>query len=181
MVMHVPAPTAPGVVQAERDMAIRRGGGMDDTRPLIAYDELRALQEAGRGVKLRQYGVVMRAPDRDGTPGAGAVLALPAEKFQKWIGQGYRPTQSVEDHAVREFPAPPPPLQWLPSMVEDAMALGEPVPEEMAPTGYMGVTFKLKPKRQAVARAAASKASKASTSEPSAVAEPVDEEALDAE
>ena len=160
MTMQMPAPTAPGVVEAERDMAIRRGGGMDDTRPLIAYDELRELQDAGQGVRLRRYGVVMRAPDRAGAPGAGAVVAMPAEKFQKWIGQGYRPTQGVENHELRPFPEPPPPRQWLPSMVEDAMALGEPIPEEMAPVGYLGETFKLKPK---ASRSRASKAASAET------------------
>lgn len=168
MTMQVPAPEAPGVVQAERDMAIRRGGGMDDTRPLIAYDELRELQESGQGVRLRRYGVVMRAPDRAGSPGVGAVVAMPAEKFQKWIGQGYRPTEGVEDHDLHPFPEPPPPRQWLPSMVEDAMALGEPIPEEMAPVGYLGQTFKLKPKvtsRRSSKVADASKAGEASEGE----------------
>lgn len=107
-------------------------GSRDSTRQRVA------------GIRARL--AEMRAPDRAGTPGVGAVVAMPAEKLQKWIGQGYRPTQGVEDHEVHEFPERPPPRQCLPSMVEDAMALGEPIPEEMAPVGYLGQTFKLKPK-----------------------------------
>jgi hypothetical protein len=149
MVMETPTIQHPELVQAERDMAIRRSGGLEETRSLLTYAEVRELQERGQGSQLRRYGIVMRGPDRVGEPGAGAVVALPAEKLHKWFGQGYRPTRSLEDHELVAFPEPPEPAMWLPSMVEDAIARGEPIPEELSPAGYMGEQFSLKKRRAA--------------------------------
>lgn len=142
MTMQVPAPTAPSMVEAAPDLTIRRGGGVEDTRPLISYTEVKEMQASGQGVRLRQYGVVMRGPGKAGA-GAGAVIAMPAEKLQKWIGQGYRPTQGVSDHDLYEYPAAPPPIRWLPSMIEEAIDAGEKIPEDLAPAGYSGPTFKV--------------------------------------
>jgi hypothetical protein len=149
MVMQTPTIQHPELVQAERDMVIRRSGGLEETRALLSYDEVSEMRESGQGSQLRRFGIVMRGPDRKGEPGAGAVVALPAEKFQKWFGQGYRPTKSVEDHELIEYPEPPEPQMWLPSMVEDAIGRGEAIPEELAPVGYMGEMFSLKERREA--------------------------------
>ena len=147
MVMQTPTIQHPELVQAERDMAIRRSGGLEETRALLSYDEVQEMQASGQGSQLRRFGIVMRGPDRKGEPGAGAVVALPAEKFQKWFGQGYRATKSIQDHELVEQPAPPEPQMWLPSMVEDAIGRGEAIPEELAPVGYMGEMFSLKARR----------------------------------
>ena len=147
MVMQTPTIQHPELVQAERDIAIRRSGGLEETRALLSYEEVSEMQASGQGSQLRRFGIVMRGPDRKGEPGAGAVVALPAEKFQKWFGQGYRPTKSIADHELIEYPEPPEPQMWLPSMVEDAIARGEPIPEELAPVGFMGEMFSLKARR----------------------------------
>lgn len=149
MVMQTPTIQHPELVQAERDTAIRRSGGLEETRALLSYEEVREMQTSGQGSQLRRFGIVMRGPDRKGEPGAGAVVALPAEKFQKWFGQGYRATKSVQDHELVEQTEPPEPQMWLPSMVEDAIGRGEAVPEELAPVGYMGEMFSLKERREA--------------------------------
>ena len=151
----------PAMVSAARDMGIRKGGGMDTGRPVISYAELKEAQHGGKGDGLRRFAIVMRMPDsRTGEPGAGPAVAMPAEKAQKWFGQGYRfcvggppPAGSAENYdttLVDERPAPvDADRQWVPSMVSDGMAKGEPIPIEMAPPGYVGPMFSLKELREA--------------------------------
>lgn len=141
MVMTPPTASRPNLVYAEPDADMRRGGGMSGERPLISYDEMVAMWQAGRGPQFVKYAIAMRPPNRAGQPGVGAPMQMPAEKFQKWFGQGYRPTKSPTDHDLYEFPEPPSPNRWLPSMVDDAISNGQPIPASLAPAGYIGPVF----------------------------------------
>lgn len=146
MVMQPSTSTDPGMVHAEIDMGVRKGTEMDD-RPLIGFADVKAYQDSGRGVQLKRFGLVMRAPSTNGIPGGGVAVIMPADKFQKWWGQGYRPTKTAEDHSLYEFAPPPAPTRWLASMVEEAIAAGDPIPEDMAPAGYYGPTFAARKRR----------------------------------
>lgn len=140
-------PVNDGIVLAEPDLDIRKGTEMDDERPLISTAEVIATQKAGNGQSLARYAVVMRAPDDRGNPGAGNVVKMPADLFQKWYGQGYRGTNGVTDHTLFVYPKHQPVTRWLPSMIEEAITRGEAIPEDMCPPGYYGPTF-VPPKRK---------------------------------
>lgn len=147
--MTMPAAANPDMAFAERDDTMLRGGGMDSDRPYVTWGQFLALQNAGRGAELRKYALIMRMPTAKGAPGAGPPVAMPAEKQQKWYGQGFRPCVSVDDLSLAYFPPPPEPRVWLPSMVEESIARGEVIPEEMAPAGYIGPTMSIKAMREA--------------------------------
>lgn len=146
--MQAAAPASPDVIGTP-DLNIRRGVGFGDDRTLISYEQYRAIMQQPDGPsRIRRMAVVMRAPlvNKRGQieqAGGGEVVAMPAEKFQKWYGQHYRPTVSVEDHDLYEFPEPAPPTRWLPSMIEEAIAQGLPIPRELKPAGYAGPVFDL--------------------------------------
>lgn len=136
--MQVAAPENPDVAFAERDYAIRKGGGMTEDRPLISWAEYLQLR-AGRRDQLRKYAIAYYGPNaKTGERGGdrSQPLAMPAEKHAKWWAQGYKPVDYIDPGP------PPPPRRWLPSMVEEAIDKGEPIPEEMRPVGYFGPTFK---------------------------------------
>lgn len=147
--MTMPAAADPDMAFAERDDTMLRGGGMESDRPYVTWGQLQALQKAGRGADLRKYALIMRMPSAKGVPGAGVPVAMPAEKQQKWYGQGFRPCVSVDDTSLVVFPTPPEPRVWLPSMVEESISRGEVIPEEMAPAGYIGPTMSIKALREA--------------------------------
>ncbi len=132
--MAVDEPADPSYAIAERDMAIRRGGGMTDERPLISYAEMLAARNANQ--KMTRYAVAYHPPDKFGRPILGEAVAMPAEKDMKWIGQGYSPVAYT-------FVEPPPPRSWAPSAVEDAIEKELPVPQGMEPAGYLGDVFVL--------------------------------------
>lgn len=138
----------PDLVQGSPDLNIRKGVGYGEDRTHISYPQYEALMQTPEGrARVRKLAVIMRAPlvGKNGaiTPGAGEPVAMPAEKFQKWYGQGYRPTNGVDDHSLYEFPTPQPPNRWYPSMVEEAIARGEPIPRDLKPAGYSGPVFDL--------------------------------------
>lgn len=147
MTMQALAPTRPDLVVAGPDLNIRKGVGYGEDRTMVSYAQYLTLMETPEGrARVRKLAIVMRAPlvDKNGRiqqPGGGEVVAMPAEKFQKWFGQSYRPTVSTEDYGLYEFPAPPPPNRWLPSMVEEAITQGLPIPRELKPPGYAGPVF----------------------------------------
>lgn len=133
----MPQPVNPDLFLAERDTSLRRGGGMEEERPVLAFADIERVTARSDGAgQIRKFAIVMRAPGREG-PGTGQVELMPAEKWLKWWGQGYRPEGWVDPGP------PPPPSRWLPSMIEDAIAAGLPIPEEMKPVGYYGPTFKI--------------------------------------
>lgn len=134
----MPNAVDPDLFLAERDTSMRRGGGMEDDRPRIAYTDIeKVLARADGAGQIRKFSVVMHGPV-NGVPGADPTpIAMPAEKYQKWWGQGYRPQGYVD------LGPPPPPTRWLPSMIEGAIDEGKPIPEEMKPLGYYGPTFKM--------------------------------------
>lgn len=141
--------------EASRDMGLRRGGGIQTDKPPISYRHYREAIEAGAGKSLANYGIVMRMPDKRGAPGAGPVVLMPANKATKWFGQGYRFCAGERrgdgsfDDTLIVHRTDSTPRRWVRSMVEDGMALGEPIPEEMADPGYTGPTFSLKAQRDA--------------------------------
>ena len=147
-------PASPGLAHAEPDLEVRKGGGMTgDGRIEIPYRDLPRMREAG--VDLHRYAIMYYGPTKQG-PGTdrSVGLLMPAEKEHKWFGQGYRP---VDFEPVE----PPEPTFWQQSMVESAIANGDPIPEEMAPKGYFGPTFsgkELHAAQQAAAPATASTA-----------------------
>lgn len=149
---NMPVTADPDLAFAERDLSMLKGGGMESDRPYITWGQLVALRKAGRGQELRKYALIMKMPGgvKNGTPGAGAVIAMPAEKVDKWYGQGYRACLSSDDLTLVEFPTPPEPKVWFPSMVEEALQRGEVIPEEMAPAGYIGPTLSIKAMREQV-------------------------------
>ena len=133
----MPQAVDPDVFFAERDFDLRRGGGMEEDRPMILYTDIEKVLARPDGAgQIRKFAVAMHGPTKAGVGTDPIAIAMPAEKFQKWWGQGYRPSGYVAP------PAPPPPTRWLPSMVDDAIAGGLPIPEEMRPPGYYGPTFK---------------------------------------
>ena len=118
---------------AELDMEVRMGGGMTEDRPIISYQNF--LQARKDGQSIRKYALVYRSPTPRGGPGSGGKIVMPAEKDHKWYSQGYR----ADGY---EYPAsPPPPQRWLPSMIDDAIAEGTPIPRVMAPPAYTGPVF----------------------------------------
>ena len=139
----------PELVTGGPDLDIRRGYDASEERQVISYDQYQAIPAGpDRPRAVRRYAVLMRAPkmDKKGRlleAGGGEAVAMPAEKFQKWFGQHYRPTKSLDDLSLYEFPEPPAPTRWLPSMIDDAIAEGKPIPREMRPAGYMGPVFDL--------------------------------------
>ena len=145
----------PDLVTGGPDLDIRRGYDASEDRQVISYAQYLTIPSGpDRARNMRRYAVLMRTPkiDKKGKlleAGGGEVVAMPAEKFLKWYGQHYRPTQSVNDHALYEFPTPPEPTRWLPSMIEDAIAEGRAIPNEMRPLGYVGPTFDLQPTKVA--------------------------------
>lgn len=122
---------AAGVVQSERRVPL--GPGVTDDRIIVSWDEFLSLK--AKDANIRRYAVIYLAPGNGGK-GTGSRKAMACEKHLKWWAQGYRPLGYVQT-------APPPPRQWLKSMIEDAIALGQPIPEEMRPPGYSGPTFPL--------------------------------------
>lgn len=142
----------PDIVSSSPDFNLRRGIGYGDeeSRRIVTfaqYEQAMALQDGSGRRQVRRWGLVMRPPviNKRGqveTYGGGEPVVMPAEKFLKWFGQGYRPCKGPDDHDLYEFPAPPPPARWTGSMVEDAIAEGRAIPEDMAPAGYMGPVFK---------------------------------------
>jgi hypothetical protein len=149
MTMQAVAPSNPDIVVAQPDLNIRKGIGFgeDGGRTIVSYAQYEAAMKTPNGpAQVRKWAIVMRGPaiDKAGRmvqPGGGEAVAMPAEKYIKWFGQGYRPTNGVEDHSLYVFPAPPTPISWLPSMVEEAIANGEAIPAELAPAGYSGPVF----------------------------------------
>lgn len=141
--MEPAAPANPGLIAAGPDEeAIIRGAGVGDDREIVSYTQLDAMVRAGRNI--RKLAVAYHPPDARGRPGAHpSIVALPAEKDVKWFGRGYRPVGW-------EAPVVPEPRLLLPSMVEELIEKGEPVPEEMAPPGYLGPTYSLKERRAAL-------------------------------
>ncbi len=160
MTMEMTKPANPALtgVSAARDMGIRRGGGMESDLPVLSYANMVEAQKAGMGVNLRRYSVIMRMPTNKGVPAdqiadheeLPPLVRMPANKANKWYGQGYRFVDGTDDGAggyntelvVHVQDATP--RQWLPSMVSDAIYAGEPIPAEMAPPGYTGETFPLR-------------------------------------
>ena len=124
---------------SEPDMEIRRGNGVDDERAVLTWAEYQ--ERRGSGLNMARYALPMRERGRDGQPGTGSPVLMPAEKYLKWYSQGYRPVASTEDFTVVEFPPAPRPTRWFPSMVEEAIQNGEPIPSELRPPGYFGPTF----------------------------------------
>lgn len=139
----------PELVTGGPDLDIRRGYDASEERQVISFDQYQSIPAGpDRPRTVRRYAVLMRAPkmDKKGRlleAGGGEAVAMPAEKFQKWFGQHYRPTKSLDDLSLYEYPEPPAPTRWLPSMIDDAIAEGKPIPSEMRPAGYMGPTFDL--------------------------------------
>ena len=124
-------------VEADLDFDLRRGGGVEDDRPLLSYAEFELMQ--ARGVRPSRYALVYLAPPEKG----GLPIAMPAEKHGKWFGQGYRPVVGMRENGTMdltlwEYPEPPMPVRWTPSMIENAIAHGDPIPEHVAPPGYIG-------------------------------------------
>lgn len=129
-------PADPNMVFAELDFAqrdnLRIGGGVQEERPIINWAQLVAAR-ARRPSAIRRYFIVMWGPRGKGD----GPYRMPAEKAQKWWGQGYRPVDWV-------YKPPPFPRRWVPSMIEDAIDKGIPIPAEMAPDGYGGPVFRIK-------------------------------------
>lgn len=123
--------SGPASVQVERRVPL--GPGVTEDRIIVPWAEYLELKRAD--ANLVRYAVAYLTPGAKG-PGTGPQKAMACEKHLKWWGQGYRPVGYVQLQAV-------PPKQWLPSMIEDAIALGQPIPEEMRPPGYSGLTFPL--------------------------------------
>jgi hypothetical protein len=114
----------------------RKGGGVNDDR--IIEEDYTALDGyRARGMIMR-VAVPMHPPNNKGVVDMTTEpMLMPADKYQKWFGRGFRPVNYVE-------PVPAPPTRWLPSMVEEAIAEGKPIPEELRPQGYIGPTFVIK-------------------------------------
>ena len=115
---------------ADLDLQMRRGGGERAVRPVISYKELDYYRSKNM---ITTVDVAMHMPNEKGVPSdmRTTIVAMPAEKYQKWWKQGYRPQNYVHVE-------PKPPVRWLASMVEDAIDKGESIPEQMVPDGYMG-------------------------------------------
>lgn len=120
-------------ISAAPDFAIRKGGGMTDERPVLSWPEFLELKSGPNRNRVRRYALAYYGPHAktgergwDRTP-----ILMPAEKHQKWWGQGYLPIGYVQ------LPERPP-RRWLPSMIEDAIDKGLPIPEELRPPGYYG-------------------------------------------
>lgn len=124
-------------VEADLDFALRRGGGLSDDRPLLSYAEFEKMQALG--IRPGKYALVYLAPPEKG----GNPMAMPAEKHGKWFGQGYRPVHGPRENGTLdltpwEYPPPAAPTRWTPSMIENAITNGDPLPESVAPDGYVG-------------------------------------------
>ena len=139
----------PDIVTGGPDLDVRRGYDASEDRQVISYAQYLSIPRGSDFARqVRRFAVLMRAPkmDKKGKlleAGGGEAVAMPAEKFIKWFGQHYRPTKSLDDLDLYEYPEPADPTRWLPSMLEDAIAEGRPIPSEMRPLGYVGPTFDL--------------------------------------
>lgn len=112
---------------------IAQVGDAAEGRQAVNYPTYMAL--AAKNVNLSQFSVKFHS--RPNKQGQRVIVHLPADKFQKWFGEGYMPVDYVE-------PTPPAPTMWSQSMVEDAIMEGRAIPSSMTPPGYAGPVFKMK-------------------------------------